>query len=117
MTPDSLKAKLAETIPAELCGDKIALRRIGARDGILLNKLLVGLPRNELNQPQDERDMATYYAAALSKSICDGDALPFDTDEGRKALEALPLPELVDLSERALQFSGMAAEPEAAKKN
>lgn len=120
MTPEKLKQKLAASgVTATLQGEEIKLRKFGAKGVIAIQKLLLSIPKNELNQPIDLDDTATFYAFVLSKSAADDAGnLLFDSDEGRAALEDLDLEELVPLAEQALKLNGMAKEPDdAAKKN
>jgi hypothetical protein len=120
MTPEKLKQKLAASgVTATLQGEEIKLRKFGAKGVIAIQKLLLSIPKNELNQPIDLEDTATFYAFVLSKSAADDAGnLLFDSDEGRAALEDLDLEELVPLAEQALKLNGMAKEPDdAAKKN
>ena len=119
MDPAKLKQKLAASgVKATLQGEEITLRKIGAKDGLEARKLILSMQTNELGQPVDLVDVATFYAFVLSKSIVDADgSLPFDSEEYRAVLENLPLEELVPAAEQALKHSGMAVEPAQAKKN
>lgn len=112
------RASNADTKELNICGAVVRVRKISAQDGIALHKMMPADALNGDKLPHDPAAMTAFYTFAISKALVDDDGnLDTDSDEARLELQKLSLAHLVALSEACLEFSGLAAKVEDAKKN
>lgn len=102
----------------QIGGETVRLQKLGAAGYVKVKAYLLSVKVNEKNIPVNEDESVAFAALVLSKTLVnESGELDCDTNEGRKTLADIPLPELQDLSMRSLQWSGLAAEIEEPSKN
>lgn len=106
MNLEELKAKVREVNDYEWCGKKVWLRKIGASDGVLLNRIIRGKVVDVANGTPDEASTVDYHATLISKSYANeaGDLI-WDTEEAREVLRQLNPVDLFELGDLVLKHS------------
>lgn len=114
---DRLKALVSP--PHVFAGSTLHFRKLSAAAWRDLCKEHATIGKvDELGHPLEDRDILWWFGLVLSKQLCDAAGnLTHDTPDALAALQGLTIDEITDLGQRALAWSGVAREPEDAKKN
>lgn len=98
----------------EFHGEKVHFRKLSVREW----RALVRDREHRVPDENHEQDGFAWFAMMLSKQLCDAAGnLTDDSDEARAKLAELSPDEIAQLGQAALAWSGLAKEPEEAKKN